>query len=107
MRSKTDEMRRKIKQLRQNFKVLDETKPKKDKGAKCRRKGKGKSCKGRQTGKRFKGAKKEKKKTRYYLENGKYKRNKKFDSWADEVTKMWKKVNILKVVIMFLLSSEL
>ena len=98
MRSKTDEMRRKIKQLRQNFKVLDETKPKKEK---CRRKGKGKSCKGRQTGKRFKGAKKEKKKTRYYLENGKYKRNKKFDSWADEVTKMWKKVNILKVVIIF------
>jgi len=89
MRSKTDEMRRKIKQLRQNFKVLDETKPKKEK---CRRKWKGKSCKGRQTGKRFKGAKKEKKKTRYYLENGKYKRNKKFDSWADEVTKMWKKV---------------
>ena len=105
MRSKTNEMRSKIKQLRQNFKVLDETKPKKDKGEKCRRKGN--SCKGRQTGKRFKGAKKKKKKTRYYLENGKYKRNKKFDSWADEVTKMWKKVNILKVVIMFLLSSEL
>ena len=104
MMSKTDEMRRKIKQLRQNFKVLDETKPKKEK---CRRKGKGKSCKGRQTGKRFKGAKKKKKKTRYYLENGKYKRNKKFDSWADEVTKMWKKVNILNDVIMFLLSSEL
>ena len=35
-----------------------------------------------------------KKKTRYYMENGKYKQNKKFESWADEVTKMWKKVNI-------------
>lgn len=92
-------MRKKIKQLRKNFKLLDETKPKGKMGEKCKRKKKGrkrgkttKSCR-----RKSRGGKRPKKKTRYYLENGKYKRNEKFDSWADEVTKMWKKVKILQV----------
>ena len=98
-RSKTERMRKKIKQLRKNFKLLDETKPKGKMGEKCKRKKKGrkrgkttKSCR-----RKSRGGKRPKKKTRYYLENGKYKRNEKFDSWADEVTKMWKKVKILQV----------
>ena len=85
-------MSAKIKQLRKNFKLLDETKPK---GKKCKRTNKRgkktKSCR-----KKSRGGKRPKKTTRYYLENGKYKRNEKFDSWADEVTKMWNKVNILQ-----------
>ena len=101
--SKSERMRKKIKQLRKNFKLLDETKPKGKMGEKCKRKKKGrkrgkttKSCR-RKLGRKSRGGKTPKKKTRYYLENGKYKRNEKFDSWADEVTKMWKKVKILQV----------
>ena len=97
--SKTEKMREKIKQLRKNFKLLDQTKPKGKRGEKCKRKKKGNkrskkknSC--RRKRKKSKGGKRMKKKTRYYMENGKYKQNKKFESWADEVTKMWKKVNI-------------
>merc|ERR1712172_335458 len=40
--SKTEKMREKIKQLRKNFKLLDETKPKEKVGEKCKRKKKGK-----------------------------------------------------------------
>ena len=93
-------MREKIKQLRKNFKLLDETKPKGKVGEKCKRKKKGKkrgkktkSCRRQLKGK-SRGGKRLMNKARYYLENGKYKRNEKFDSWANEVTKMWKKVNI-------------
>ena len=105
--SKTEKMRKKIEKLRKNFKLLDETKPKGKTRKKCKRKKKRgkktKSC-GRKR-KKSRGEKRPKKKTRYYLENGKYKRNKKFDSWADEVTKMWNKVNILQdkgMVLIFL-----
>ena len=94
-KSKTERMREKIKELRKNFKLLDETKPKGKMGGKCKRKKKTKSCRGKR--KKYRGGKGGKKKNRYYLENGKYKRNEKFDSWADEVTKMWNKVNILQV----------
>ena len=93
--TKTEKMSAKIKQLRKNFKLLDETKPKGKTRKKCKRKKKRgkktKSCR-----KKSRGGKRPKKNTRYYLENGKYKRNEKFDSWADEVTKMWNKVNILQ-----------
>merc|ERR1711971_59149 len=93
--SKTEKMREKIKQLRKNFKLLDETKPKEKVGEKCKRKKKGKkktkSCRRKQK-RKSRGGKRLKNKARYYLENGKYKRNEKFDSWANEVTKMWKKV---------------
>ena len=94
--SKSEKMRAKIKQLRKNFKLLDETKAKGKMGGKCKgkkkRSKKKKSC--RRKRKISRGGKRPKKKTRYYLENGKYKRNEKFDSWADEVTKMWNKVCI-------------
>ena len=102
--TKTEMMSAKIKQLRKNFKLLDETKPKGKMGKKCKttnkRGKKTKSCR-----KKSRGGKRPKKNTRYYLENGKYKRNEKFDSWADEVTKMWNKVNILpdkRMVSLFL-----
>ena len=109
--SKTEKMRNKIEKLRKNFKLLDETKPKGKMGGKCKRKKKGKKSKKRKScrrkrkksrgrgKKKSRGGKRPKKKTRYYLENGKYKRNKKFESWADEVTKMWKKVNIPQVKV--------
>jgi len=94
-RSKSGKLRKKILQLRKNFKSLDETRPNEKDRNKCKRKGrdkKTKACKGRSKRKRSKRVRNRKKKTRYYLENGKYKRNKKFDSWADEATRMWKKV---------------
>ena len=93
--TKTEKMSAKIKQLRKNFKLLDETKPKGKMGKKCKttnkRDKKTKSCR-----KKSRGGKRPKKNARYYHENGKYKSNEKFDSWADEVTKMWNKVNILQ-----------
>ena len=98
-RSKSGKLRKKILQLRKNFKSLDETRPKEKGRNKCKGKGgdkKTKACKGRSKRKRSKRVRNRKKKTRYYLENGKYKRNKKFDSWADEATRMWKKVRIKK-----------
>ena len=98
-RSKSGKLRKKILQLRKNFKSLDETRPNEKDRNKCKRKGrdkKTKACKGRSKRKRSKRVRNRKKKTRYYLENGKYKRNKKFDSWADEATRMWKKVRIKK-----------
>jgi len=89
--TKTEMMSAKIKQLRKNFKLLDETKPKGKMGKKCKttnkRGKKTKSCR-----KKSRGGKRPKKNARYYHENGKYKSNEKFDSWADEVTKMWNKV---------------
>ena len=89
--TKTEMMSAKIKQLRKNFKLLDETKPKrkKCKRTKNKRGKKTKSCR-----KKSRGGKRPKKNARYYHENGKYKSNEKFDSWADEVTKMWNKVCI-------------
>ena len=98
-RSKSGKLRKKILQLRKNFKSLDETRPNEKDRNKCKRKGrdkKTKACKGRSKRKRSKRVRNREKKTRYYLENGKYKRNKKFDSWADEATRMWKKVRIKK-----------
>ena len=98
-RSKSGKLRKKILQLRRNFKSLDETRPKEKDRNKCKGKGrdkKTKACKGRSKRKRSKRVRNRKKKTRYYLENGKYKRNKKFDSWADEATRMWKKGRIKK-----------
>ena len=38
------------------------------------------------------GDKKEKGVTRYYLEDGKYEENPKFDGWAERLTSMWTKV---------------
>lgn len=60
---------------RKNKTKSNSTKKKKNKLSKLRRK------------------KKTTKNTRYYLENGKYKANKKFESWADNLEKMWKNVD--------------
>merc|ERR1712172_444513 len=75
----------KTEKMREKFKLLDETKPKEKVGEKCKRKKKGKkktkSCRRKQK-RKSRGGKRLKNKARYYLENGKYKRNEKFDSWA-------------------------
>ena len=89
-------MKGKIQKLRENFKRLDETKPKNGRGEHGNRKEEGKT-RGKKT-KSFRNKAKRKKsreegKTdRYYLEDGKYEENEKFESWTDKLRRMWEKV---------------
>ena len=117
---KSELMREKIKKFRQNFKNLDESGPimkyEKTKKGKNKRKGK-KKVKGKNKRKfkkkvkgennkngkkqrtykkkkhRARGRQRNKIKGRYYTEGGKYKANKKFDDWAEELDLMWGKVS--------------
>ena len=85
--------------LRENFKRLDETKPKKRRSEHGKRRLKGKT-RGKK-GNVF-GSKKQRKKsskrgkadraTKYYLEDGKYEENENFERWADKLRRMWEKV---------------
>ena len=94
--SKTEQMKGKIQKLRENFKRLDETKPKNGRGEHGNRKEEGKT-RGKKT-KSFRNKAKRKKsreegKTdRYYLEDGKYEENEKFESWAEKLRRLWEKV---------------
>ena len=91
----------KIQKLRENFKRLDETKPKNRKGEQGKRKFKdktrdkrGKLFQSRDKRKKFSQGGKTKKVTRYYLEDGKYEENENFEDWADKLRRMWKKVDV-------------
>ena len=94
--SNTEGMRGKIKQLRENSKVFDETKPKKRKGAHGKRNLKGKprekNARRVQSKEKRKNSGQRGETEKYYLEDGTYEENKNFESWAKKLRKMWKKV---------------
>ena len=111
--NKTEKMANKIRKLQEKFIELDNTPPStkkdrskkdkinhkkgqngKDKIVKRKKKSKSNSTKKKKNKlSKLRRKKKTTKNTRYYLENGKYKANKKFESWADNLEKMWKNVS--------------
>ena len=86
--SKTEKMRGRNQNWRENFKRLAETKAKHGSRVKKAKKV-GKSKKQR---KKSVARGKSERVTRYYLEDGKYEENENFESWADKLRRMWEKV---------------
>ena len=81
--------------LRENFKRLDETKPKTGRGEHGKRKEKPRGRTAKRSQKQRKKSSERGKTdrvTRYYLEDGKYEENENFESWAEKLKKMWEKV---------------
>ena len=88
--SKTGERRETIQKLRENFKRLDETKPKKRRKLKGKTRDKKARHFQRKEKRKISGHRGETEK--YYLEDGTYEENENFDSWAKKLRRMWKKV---------------